>query len=70
MSRKDGGCDWFCDGCGVLMNSQNEFDIRNGTWTCVECGYVNDVTENNISEGISDDVYRKLKKLCRKQNIK
>lgn len=44
----DLGCDWNCDGCGTLMNSQPGFTTSNGVWPCTECGCVNDVTTNNI----------------------
>ena len=40
--------DWSCDGCATLMNGQPGFTASNGVWTCTECGYVNDVTSNNI----------------------
>ncbi len=44
----DLGCDWHCDGCGTLMNSQPGFSAASGSWTCTECVCVNDVTSNNI----------------------
>lgn len=40
--------DWICDGCGADLNSQEGFTTSSGTWTCKECGCINDVTENNI----------------------
>lgn len=47
-SSDDLGCDWYCDGCDALMNSQPGFTTSSEIWTCTECGYVNDVTEDNI----------------------
>jgi hypothetical protein len=44
----DLGCDWHCDGCGTIMNSQLGFSVSSGAWTCTECSYVNDVTSDNI----------------------
>jgi len=44
----DFGCDWHCDGCETIMNSQPGFSVSSGVWTCTECGYVNDVTSDNI----------------------
>ena len=44
----DRGCDWFCDGCGVRMNAQAKFTTARNKWKCKACGYVNDVSENNI----------------------
>ncbi len=39
---------WFCDGCETFMNIQKGFNVDTGHWTCQECGYENDVTEENI----------------------
>ena len=50
----DNGCDWYCDKCGTFMNSQSGFSVTNGTWVCTECGFVNDVTEDNIREDTPD----------------
>ena len=44
----DNNCDWICDYCGAYMNDQPGFDVTGGTWTCTECGAVNDVSENNV----------------------
>lgn len=44
----DKGCDWYCDECDAHMNSQPGFTTSSGEWTCTKCGYVNDVTEDNI----------------------
>ena len=40
--------DWYCDKCGCYMNDQEGFDTSTGRWICAECGYENDVSENNI----------------------
>ena len=42
------GITWYCDKCGKIMNNQPGFNTHSGIWTCAECGYENDVTENNI----------------------
>ncbi len=42
------GYDWHCDGCGRIMNNQIGFTTDDGEWTCSECGYLNDVSPNNI----------------------
>lgn len=52
----DLGCDWFCDGCGACLNDQPGFSAGN-SWTCTECGEINDVTENNILDLDADDGY-------------
>lgn len=44
----DGGCDWYCDGCSIELNSQSGFTVESGSWTCEVCGYVNDVSADNI----------------------
>lgn len=43
----DLGCDWYCDNCDVHLNTQPGFRAG-GTWTCSECGYLNDVSTDNI----------------------
>lgn len=51
-SPDDLGCDWFCDNCGAYMNEQDGFTTEDGAWECEECGYENDVSEDNI---VDDD---------------
>ena len=51
----DKGCDWHCDNCRVYMNSQPGFTTVSDKWTCAECGYENDVSENNIVEMIYNE---------------
>lgn len=45
---EDLGCDWNCDRCGAFMNNQPKFTTISGTWICKDCGFENDVTEDNI----------------------
>lgn len=60
-SIMDGGCNWRCDGCNSLMNTQPGFTTESGVWTCSECGTLNDVSENNIipEEGSKGYVFEK-----------
>lgn len=51
QSSDDLDCDWYCDSCGAFLNSQSGFTVSSGIWTCEECGYENDVTEDNIVDG-------------------
>ena len=46
-AHNDLGCDWYCDNCDAHLNSQFGF-TAGSTWTCSECGYLNDVSEDNI----------------------
>lgn len=39
---------WYCDGCDAELNRQEGFTTETGTWICAKCGYLNDVTDNNI----------------------
>ena len=39
---------WFCDKCEAYMNIQKGFNTNTGSWRCRNCGYDNDVTEDNI----------------------
>lgn len=59
MSILDMDCDWYCDGCHAFMNEQDGFTTANGTWTCTSCGYLNDVSKDNIipEEGSKGYVY-------------
>jgi len=42
------GINWFCDECGAYLNAQNSFDESKGHHVCEECGYDNDLSEENI----------------------
>ena len=57
----DLGCDWYCDNCGAELNTQLGFRAGS-TWTCKECGYLNDVSTDNIIEPrkVVDDSGREL----------
>lgn len=39
---------WFCDGCGTFLNVQPGFSDDKERWTCTECGFENDITQDNI----------------------
>ena len=39
---------WYCDSCDAELSRQSGFNTDSGTWTCEKCGYLNDVTEDNI----------------------
>lgn len=47
--------DWYCDECGASLNEQSGFSPYCGTWECTECGYENDISEDNIID--EDDEY-------------
>ena len=47
-SMLEGAVFWFCDECGRFLNVQPDFTTNTGAWKCVSCGYVNDVSEENI----------------------
>ena len=42
------GIDWYCDSCGDHMNEQEGFNTHSGSWICKKCGYINDVTKDNL----------------------
>lgn len=46
----DGVIFWFCDECGRFMNVQPGFTDKTGVWKCVGCGFVNDVSADNIMD--------------------
>ena len=39
---------WYCDGCHSVLNEQDGFNTCSGRWVCTECGYDNDVPEDNL----------------------
>ena len=39
---------WYCDGCNAVLNNQTGFTTSSGSWECEECGFVNDVTRDNV----------------------
>lgn len=51
---------WFCDKCGKFMNVQPDFTTVTGTWKCVSCGFINDVSENNV-DGFEENTVDKKK---------
>jgi hypothetical protein len=48
VGSEDMGCDWYCDDCHAHMNTQTGFTTADGSWTCIECGSLNDVSVGNI----------------------
>ena len=47
---------WYCDGCHAVLNEQDGFNRDSGSWVCSECGYYNDVTDDNVYE--SEEAYQ------------
>lgn len=39
---------WYCDQCGALLNSQDNFDDHKYIWKCTACGYKNSISSANI----------------------
>ena len=54
FSSGDNDTIWHCDGCNAILNEQDGFYTDSGTWICAECGFVNDVTPDNIYESEED----------------
>ena len=48
MSERFPDTDWYCDRCGVYLNSQSGFDDHHYIWQCTECGYKNSISLANI----------------------
>ena len=51
----DKDCDWYCDKCGAYMNNQPGFTTKHDEWKCAKCGYLNDVSDDNIIYDDDDD---------------
>lgn len=41
---------WFCDKCGTFLNTQEGFDENKKLFVCQKCGFINNVTEDNIDK--------------------
>ena len=41
---------WFCDKCGTFLNTQEGFDEKKKLFVCQKCGFINNVTEDNIDK--------------------
>jgi Primosomal protein N'' (replication factor Y) - superfamily II helicase len=39
---------WFCDGCESFLNNQDGFSDKKRFFVCRQCGYMNELTEDNI----------------------
>lgn len=48
-------CDWYCDGCGELLNDQEGFDSDESFFVCTHCGFVNKIDEDGIIDNYEDD---------------
>ncbi|MBQ7235711.1 MAG: hypothetical protein IJX03_00960, partial [Clostridia bacterium] len=48
-NRKFLGVRWFCDKCNDYLNKQEGFNDYLGTWKCQRCGFVNIISDQNIS---------------------
>jgi serine/threonine protein kinase len=46
--EKDEMVIWLCDECETYLNIQEGFNTEKGIWKCTECGFENDVTDDNI----------------------
>ena len=64
MATFDRDCEWYCDNCDAHLNNQIGFSAHLGSWRCAECGYVNDVSENNILSGDEEEFVRMAYVVC------
>ena len=64
MSKYDKNCDWYCDNCDAHLNNQPGFNTSSGSWECLECGWDNDVTEENILSGEEESFARMAYVVC------
>ena len=46
------------------MNVQPDFTTSTGTWKCLSCGFMNDVSENNIDDFEEDTTVNEKKQSC------
>jgi transposase-like protein len=58
---KSGMIFWWCDSCGVYMNTQKGFNRDNPIWICETCGFENDVTDANVQKSKVEKLVEKLK---------
>jgi len=48
-NKKYPGVKWYCDKCNDYLNKQEGFNDYLGTWKCQRCGFVNIISDQNIS---------------------
>lgn len=45
---------WKCDGCGDILNRQDGFDDHLPVWQCRKCGYLNEISAEQIFSSEED----------------
>ena len=51
---------WYCDGCGAVLNEQNGFTDHLPVWQCRRCGFLNPIDEEHVFDTREDALqYRK-----------
>lgn len=40
--------EWFCAKCGESISNQTGFDDNKFTWKCLQCGYKNSISKDNL----------------------
>lgn len=48
VRNKFQGIDWYCDNCNACLTDQPGFVDTCGSWTCTNCGYTNQINEEEI----------------------
>lgn len=48
VRNKFPGIDWYCDNCNACLKDQQSFVDTRGSWTCTNCGYTNQINEEEI----------------------
>lgn len=46
--------DWYCDSCNSYLNDQTGFTDNKRLWACDDCGYINELTKENIFNSKAD----------------
>lgn len=64
MGMLDKDCEWYCDNCDAHLNNQSGFNTYSDSWECTECGYLNDVSEDNILSGEMEEFVRTTYIVC------
>lgn len=46
--------DWYCNECDASLDEQDGFSDYCDTWTCTECGCVNEISADEIYNSKED----------------
>ena len=55
---------WICDCCGKLLNLQKGFENAVGTFECKRCGYINQISKQNVCNSPAEYERRRRQRMA------